>query len=114
MYKRQGYVVQEAYKLDFINDMADSIGKSIQTLAGVTENGFGSTGFYAVSYTHLDVYKRQFKHLSEDCQEYYFDFEAYASHLLGNRRYPVSYTHLDVYKRQENAVMKEEQVRPRL
>lgn len=41
-----GYVIQQAYKLDFINDMADSIGKSIQTLAGVTENGFGSTGFY--------------------------------------------------------------------
>ena len=41
-----GYVVQGAYKLDFINDMADSIGKSIQTLAGVTENGFSSTGFY--------------------------------------------------------------------
>ena len=41
-----GYVVQEAYKLDFINDMADSIGKSIQPLAGVTQNGFSSTGFY--------------------------------------------------------------------
>ena len=41
-----GYVVQQAYKLDFINDMADSIGKSIQTLAGVTENGFSSSGFY--------------------------------------------------------------------
>ena len=41
-----GYVVQEAYKLDFINDMADSIGQSIQTLAGVTSNGFGSSGFY--------------------------------------------------------------------
>ena len=41
-----GYVVQEAYKLDFINDMADSIGKSIQTLAGVTENGFSTSGFY--------------------------------------------------------------------
>ena len=41
-----GYVVQEAYKLDFINDMAESIGQSIQTLAGVTENGFSSTGFY--------------------------------------------------------------------
>ena len=78
--------MQEAYKLDVINDMADSIGKSIQTLAGVTENGFSSTGFYvgflllivyiggntakrnkefveitftSVSYTHLDVYKRQ-------------------------------------------------------
>ena len=56
-----GYVVQQAYKLDFINDMADSIGKSIQTLAGVTENGFSSSGFYvgSVSYTHLDVYQRQ-------------------------------------------------------
>ena len=41
-----GYVVQEAYKLDFINDMADSIGKNIQTLAGVTSNGFSSSGFY--------------------------------------------------------------------
>ena len=41
-----GYVAQQAYKLDFINDMADSIGKSIQTLAGVTENGFSSSGFY--------------------------------------------------------------------
>lgn len=41
-----GYVIQQAYKLDFINDMADSIGKSIQTLAGVTQNGFSSSGFY--------------------------------------------------------------------
>ena len=41
-----GYVVQQEYKLDFINDMADSIGKSIRTLAGVTENGFSSSGFY--------------------------------------------------------------------
>ena len=41
-----GYVVQEAYKLDFINDMADSIGQSIQTLAGVTSRGFSTSGFY--------------------------------------------------------------------
>ena len=41
-----GYVVQEAYKLDFINDMADSIGQGIQTLAGVTSSGFSSSGFY--------------------------------------------------------------------
>ena len=41
-----GYVVQQAYKLDFINDMADGIGKSIQALAGVTEHGFSSSGFY--------------------------------------------------------------------
>ena len=38
--------MQQAYKLDFINDMADSIGQSIQTLAGVTQSGFSSTGFY--------------------------------------------------------------------
>ncbi|HBG4551222.1 TPA: YtxH domain-containing protein [Clostridioides difficile] len=44
-----GYVVQQAYKLDFINDMADSIGQSIQTLAGVNEHGFSSTGFYVGS-----------------------------------------------------------------
>lgn len=41
-----GYVVQEAYKLDFINDMADSVGQSIQTLAGVTSSGFSTSGFY--------------------------------------------------------------------
>lgn len=41
-----GYVVQEAYKMDFISDTASSIGKNIQTLAGVTSNGFSSEGFY--------------------------------------------------------------------
>ena len=41
-----GYMVQEAYKLDFISDTASSIGKNIQTLAGVTQSGFSSEGFY--------------------------------------------------------------------
>jgi len=41
-----GYVVQEAYKLDFISDTANAIGKNIQTLAGVSQNGFSSQGFY--------------------------------------------------------------------
>lgn len=41
-----GYVVQEAYKLDFISDTSSSIGKNIQTLAGVTSSGFSSEGFY--------------------------------------------------------------------
>lgn len=41
-----GYVVQEAYKLDFINDMADSIGNSIQTIAGINQNGISNSGFY--------------------------------------------------------------------
>lgn len=41
-----GYVVQEVYKFDFINDMVDSIGKSIQIFVGVIENGFFFMGFY--------------------------------------------------------------------
>lgn len=41
-----GYVVQEAYKLDFISDTAESIGKNIQTLAGITENRLQTSGFY--------------------------------------------------------------------
>ena len=49
----------------------------------------------AVSYTHLDVYKRQ-------------DYMC-VIHLISNMRYTlrslisVSYTHLDVYKRQEQS-----------
>ena len=31
-----------------------------------------------------------FKHLSEDCQEYYFDFEAYASHLQERGKFLVT------------------------
>lgn len=41
-----GYVVQEAFRLDFINDMADSIGENMQILAGVSRNGFSTEGFY--------------------------------------------------------------------
>lgn len=41
-----GYLVQEAYSLDFISNTADSIGKNMQTLAGVTSSGFSSSGFY--------------------------------------------------------------------
>ncbi|MBC1385585.1 hypothetical protein HB833_14685 [Listeria innocua] len=41
-----GYLVQEAYSLDFVGKTADSIGKNIQTIAGVTRAGFSSSGFY--------------------------------------------------------------------
>ena len=30
------------------------------------------------------------KHLSDDCQEYYFDFEAYASHLQEHGKFLVT------------------------
>lgn len=42
-----GYLVQEAYSLDFISDTADSIGKNIQTIAGVTTGGLSPDGFYS-------------------------------------------------------------------
>jgi Type IV secretory pathway, VirB6 components len=41
-----GYLVQEAYSLDFISQTTDAIGKNMQTIAGVTKNGFSSSGFY--------------------------------------------------------------------
>lgn len=41
-----GYIVQEAYELDFISAMADNIGKNIQTIAGLSEKGIAATGFY--------------------------------------------------------------------
>lgn len=41
-----GYLVQEAYSLDFISATADSIGKNIQTIAGISTSGFSSNGFY--------------------------------------------------------------------
>lgn len=41
-----GYLIQEAYSLDFISSTADSIGKNMQTLAGVTTGGLSSKGFY--------------------------------------------------------------------
>ncbi len=41
-----GYLVQEAYSLDFISATANSIGKNMQIIAGVSANGFSTDGFY--------------------------------------------------------------------
>lgn len=41
-----GYLVQQAYSLDFISDTAHAIGQNMQTLAGITAQGFGADGFY--------------------------------------------------------------------
>ena len=43
-----GYIVQQTYALDFISDMADSIGKNIQVLAGMSMGSkrFNADGFY--------------------------------------------------------------------
>ncbi|MDU4030115.1 MAG: YtxH domain-containing protein, partial [Enterococcus faecalis] len=41
-----GYLIKQAYKLDFISDTANQIGENIQILAGISENGFSTSGFY--------------------------------------------------------------------
>ena len=41
-----GYLVGEAYSLDFISQTANAIGQNMQTIAGITRNGFSSSGFY--------------------------------------------------------------------
>ena len=74
------------------------------------EEGGLSIDLDAVSYTHLDVYKRQVQYcgkrglliMNADMDYVYYNAELYG---------PVSYTHLDVYKRQggmrfPNAVQK--------
>ena len=44
--ERHGLCGSRAYKLDFISDTAESIGKNIQTLADITENGLQTSDFY--------------------------------------------------------------------
>lgn len=41
-----GYLIQQAYSLDFIKDTTDAIGHNIQRLAGVSPAGFSTDGFY--------------------------------------------------------------------
>lgn len=41
-----GYLVKEAYALDFISQTSQAIGENMQTIAGITPNGFSSSGFY--------------------------------------------------------------------
>ena len=63
---------------------------------------------YSVSYTHLDVYKRQIpyfsKYSSAQERKSFFDtlldFASLSSRANVFRSMAVSYTHLDVYKRQ--------------
>ena len=53
----------------------------------------------AVSYTHLDVYKRQMCINPNDPKNAWLKGKKVIVPLV-NRVIPVSYTHLDVYKRQ--------------
>lgn len=41
-----GYLIQQAYDLDFISSVASEIGKNIQLIAGVSASGFDSTGLF--------------------------------------------------------------------
>ena len=110
--------MQQAYKLDFINDMADSIGKSIQTLAGVTENGFSSSGFYVgflliiilivgVYTAYTGLLKRETSKALHAVINFVVVFIVSASFIAYAPNYiqTVSYTHLDVYKRQALALI---------
>ena len=59
-------------------------------------------GLDPVSYTHLDVYKRQVYHGDDDHVDFLNQVYALTSQTnpLHADVWPVSYTHLDVYKRQ--------------
>ena len=59
--------------------------------------------WWSVSYTHLDVYKRQVFMMEElfekGCRSPFLYLEAW--NYISSDTTPVSYTHLDVYKRQD-------------
>lgn len=42
-----GYLVQQAFTLDFISDTANQLGENMQLLAGISESGFSTSGFYS-------------------------------------------------------------------
>lgn len=65
-----GFLVEQAFKLDFISSTADIIGKNIQLLTGVSPQGFSNTGFFVSSFllivfvmgvyiTYIGLFKRQ-------------------------------------------------------
>ena len=68
---------------------------------------YSSFSLASVSYTHLDVYKRQKFTLLSNCGRRYISLMKvllpYKFKLLSNYARAVSYTHLDVYKRQAPA-----------
>ena len=101
-------MVKGAFNMFFaaiLERMQSLISCSVAASAAVPFSGF-SSACAAVSYTHLDVYKRQ--------QQASSFFQAHQVSLLlqggqhprfarlvrAHERVPVSYTHLDVYKRQ--------------
>ena len=63
-----------------------------------------AVGFGAVSYTHLDVYKRQVLDESNEKIGYKIR-QAQQVDRVPYMLVPVSYTHLDVYKRQSPSKM---------
>ena len=54
----------------------------------------------SVSYTHLDVYKRQLRHLATGFYRIIHKISIQYTYIPMIKLHPVSYTHLDVYKRQ--------------
>ena len=41
-----GYLIQQAYDLDFISGAADTVGKNIQLITGISPSGFSTTGLF--------------------------------------------------------------------
>ncbi len=92
------YTHLDVYKRQIVNDPAlvfddivtnEQILSRAKDISGYYDDLIEMTSYWPVSYTHLDVYKRQ-------------DISGYYDALIEMTSYwPVSYTHLDVYKRQE-------------
>ena len=74
--------------------------KYISVMAHIRLNGMLHATINAVSYTHLDVYKRQVKRKTGLGLSAYLRPRLFEPLGFGDVAWAVSYTHLDVYKRQ--------------
>ena len=80
-----------------------SIRQAVYDIVGDTGLEFQVIGTHTVSYTHLDVYKRQL-HIRTDYSQFILRINRFRTfrnvYIQITTRDSVSYTHLDVYKRQ--------------
>ena len=80
---------------DYIAECLDEFISHYGTLEEVVEHK-DDIYYYPDCKSMIDVARQKlmndptFKHLSEDCQAYYFDFEAYASHLQEHGKFLVT------------------------
>ena len=99
------YTVEVPYNYYILHVDLENFNLSHVPVYIMGEEHLSMYAMYTVSYTHLDVYKRQKNRLLPEVEHSYPDYSIYPQFFgiaygFLSRGCPVSYKHLDVYKRQ--------------